>query len=158
MFSVSITHNSKIKELSDGNWVTDHESWSLNKWSSVGPTSFGSWVMKTGWYHSKLSSSKQGLNLFVLVKFLGSPSCMFMLCFFFFWVNKVLFGWVSFEWYDFVFITHHPKFVGPMEIFFVWTPSLMIYDSVSITQFFDFWVMSYGNWKHILAVFSFHNS
>ena len=31
-------------------------------------------------------------------------------------------------------------------------------NSVSITQFSDFWVMSYGNWKHILAVFSFHNS
>ena len=29
---------------------------------------------------------------------------------------------------------------------------------ISITQFFDFWVMSYGNCKHILAVFSFHNS
>ena len=29
---------------------------------------------------------------------------------------------------------------------------------VSITQFSDFRVMSYENWKHILAVFSFHNS
>ena len=29
---------------------------------------------------------------------------------------------------------------------------------VSITQFSDFWVMSYGNWKHILCVFSFHSS
>ena len=29
---------------------------------------------------------------------------------------------------------------------------------VSITQFSDFWVMSYRNWKHILSVFSFHNS
>ena len=60
-FQFSITHNSKIRELSNGNWVTDHESLSLNKCSSVDPTSFGSWVMKTGWYHSKLSSSKQGL-------------------------------------------------------------------------------------------------
>ena len=29
---------------------------------------------------------------------------------------------------------------------------------VSITQFSDFWVMSYGNWKHILGVFCFQNS
>ena len=29
---------------------------------------------------------------------------------------------------------------------------------VSITQYSDFWVMSYENWKHILGVFSFHNS
>ena len=29
---------------------------------------------------------------------------------------------------------------------------------VSITQFFDFWVMSYGNWKLILGVFNFQNS
>ena len=29
---------------------------------------------------------------------------------------------------------------------------------VSITQFFDFWVMSYANWKHILSIFSFQNS
>ena len=29
---------------------------------------------------------------------------------------------------------------------------------ISITQFSDFWVMSYGNWKHILDIFSFHNS
>ena len=29
---------------------------------------------------------------------------------------------------------------------------------VFITQSFDFWVMSYGNWKHILGVFSFQNS
>ena len=28
---------------------------------------------------------------------------------------------------------------------------------VSITQFSDFWVMSYENWKHILSVFSFQN-
>ena len=48
-------HNSKIRELSDGNWVTDHEWWSPNKCSYVGPTNFGSWVMKTIWYHSKLS-------------------------------------------------------------------------------------------------------
>ena len=29
---------------------------------------------------------------------------------------------------------------------------------VSITKFSDFWVISYGNWKHILGVFSFQNS
>ena len=29
---------------------------------------------------------------------------------------------------------------------------------ISITQFSDFLVISYGNWKHILGVFSFQNS
>ena len=29
---------------------------------------------------------------------------------------------------------------------------------IFITQFSDFWVMSYGNWKHILSIFSFQNS
>ena len=28
---------------------------------------------------------------------------------------------------------------------------------VSITKFSEFWVISYGNWKHILGIFSFHN-
>ena len=26
---------------------------------------------------------------------------------------------------------------------------------VSIIQFFNFWMMSYENWKHILSIFSF---
>ena len=44
-----------------------------------------------------------------------------------------------------------------------WVPQLSsvfgcILVFISITQFFDFWVMSYRNWKHILSVFSFHNS
>ena len=47
-----------------------------------------------------------------------------------------------------------------------WVPQLSsvfgcILVFISITQFFDFWVMSYRNWKHILSVFrlsklSFH--
>ena len=45
----------------------------------------------------------------------------------------------------------------------VWVPRMSIcldefWIIVSITQFSDFWVMSYGNWKHILGVFSFQNS
>ena len=44
--------------------------------------------------------------------------------------------------------------VGPMVEKFIW---ILISVFVSITQFSDFWVMSYGNWKHILSVFSFHN-
>ena len=44
----------------------------------------------------------------------------------------------------------------------MWVPWMSIcFDEfwiiVSITQFSDFWVMSYGNWKHILGVFSFQN-
>ena len=45
----------------------------------------------------------------------------------------------------------------------VWVPWMSIcldefWIIVSIAQFSDFWVMSYGNWKHILGVFSFQNS
>ena len=45
----------------------------------------------------------------------------------------------------------------------VWVPRMSIclnefWIIVSITQFSDFLVMSYGNWKHILGVFSFQNS
>ena len=45
----------------------------------------------------------------------------------------------------------------------VWVPQMSIcldkfWIIVSITQFSNFWVMSYGNWKHILGVFSFQNS
>ena len=45
--------------------------------------------------------------------------------------------------------------VGPTTEKCVW---LLFPVFVSITQFFDFWVMSYGNWKHIKYVFSFQNS
>ena len=57
LFSVSITHNSKIKELSDGNRVI---VWSNNLFA-MGPTIFELWVMKTenwvikfGWPNSLL--------------------------------------------------------------------------------------------------------
>ena len=47
--------------------------------------------------------------------------------------------------------------VGPMQksLFGFCFQLFLVF--VSITQFSDFWVMSYGNWKHILGVFSFHN-
>ena len=44
--------------------------------------------------------------------------------------------------------------VGPMAEKFVW---FLFPVFISITKFSDFLVMSYGNWKHILGVFSFHN-
>ena len=52
-------------------------------------------------------------------------------------------------------------FVSIIQI--MWVPWMSIcldefWIIVSITQFFDFWAMSYGNWKHILGVFSFQNS
>ena len=47
--------------------------------------------------------------------------------------------------------------VGPIAEKSVWHHITLFPFFVSITQFSDFWVMSYGNWKHILAVFSFHN-
>ena len=52
-------------------------------------------------------------------------------------------------------ITHNSKMVGPMAEKSIW---ILFPIFVSITQFSDFWVISYGNWKHILGVFSFHNS
>ena len=57
-----------------------------------------------------------------------------------------------------VSITHNSKMVGPIAEKSVWHHITLFPFFVSITQFSDFWVMSYGNWKHILAVFSFHNS
>ena len=45
----------------------------------------------------------------------------------------------------------------------VWVPHMSIcldkfWIIIFITQFSNFWVMSYENWKHILGVFSFQNS
>ena len=48
--------------------------------------------------------------------------------------------------------------VGPIAEKSVWFFITLFSAFVSITQFFDFWVMSYGNWKHILGVLGFHNS
>ena len=48
--------------------------------------------------------------------------------------------------------------VGPIVEKFIWFFITLYPVFVSITQFSDFWVMSYGNWKHILGVFNFHNS
>ena len=59
-FSFFITHF--FESLNHQNWITKHELWSPNKMSSVGPINFGSWVMKTGSYHSKLTTSKHALN------------------------------------------------------------------------------------------------
>ena len=57
--------------------------------------------------------------------------------------------------HNFVSITHNSKYVSPTI-----EKCVLHHNSVfvSINQFSDFWVMSYGNWKHILGVFSFHNS
>ena len=43
LFSVSITHNSKIRELGNGNRVTDFP----NNLFAMGPTIFELWVMET---------------------------------------------------------------------------------------------------------------
>ena len=67
-------------------------------------------------------------------------------------VTKIegVFGfWVS--------ITHNSKMVGPITEKFVWIFITPFPVFISIIQFSNFWVMSYGNWKHILSVFSFHN-
>ena len=47
--------------------------------------------------------------------------------------------------------------VRPMAKKFVWISITLFPVFVFITQLSDFWVMSYGNWKHILGVFSFQN-
>ena len=58
-----------------------------------------------------------------------------------------------------VSITYNSKMVGPIAEKSVWHHiTLFPVFFFSVTQFSDFWVMSYGNWKHILVVFSFHNS
>ena len=72
-------------------------------------------------------------------------------------IAKGLFGFSVSITHNFVSITHNSKMVGFMAKF-VWIFITLFPVFVSITQFSDFWVMSYGNWKHILGVFSFHNS
>ena len=63
-FSLFITHF--FESQNHQNWITKHESWSPNKMSSMGPISFGSWVMKTGSYHSKLTTSKHALKILTI--------------------------------------------------------------------------------------------
>ena len=67
---------------------------------------------------------------------------------------KGVFGFLISITYNSVFITHNSKIVWDS-----WLNACLdfVFSFVSITQFSDFWVMSYGNWKHILAFFSFHN-
>ena len=48
--------------------------------------------------------------------------------------------------------------VGSMTKKVVWIFITLFPIFISITQFSDFWLMGCGNWKHILTVFSFHNS
>ena len=66
-----------------------------------------------------------------------------------------LFGFCVSIAYNSVSITHNSKYVGPTVENSVW---FLFSVFVFITQFSDFWTMSYGNWKHILGVFSFQNS
>ena len=73
-------------------------------------------------------------------------------------IAKGLFGFSVSITHNSVSITHNSKMVGSMAEKFVWIFITLFPVFVSIIQFSDFWVMSYGNWKHILGVFSFHNS
>ena len=68
-----------------------------------------------------------------------------------------LFGFLVSITHNSVSITHNSKTMRPMTQKLVWISITLFSVFVSITQFFDFWVMSYGNCKHTLAVFSFHN-
>ena len=67
---------------------------------------------------------------------------------------KGVFGFLISITYNSVFITHNSKMMWDS-----WLNACLdfVFSFVSITQFSYFWVMSYGNWKHILAFFSFHN-
>ena len=68
---------------------------------------------------------------------------------------KGSFGFAISITHNSIFITHNSKMVRPMVEKSVW---ILFPVFASITQFYDFWMMSYGNWKHILGVFSFQNS
>ena len=69
--------------------------------------------------------------------------------------TKGLFGFAVSITRNSVSITYNSKMVRPMAERLIWILFSII---VSITQFSDFWVISYGNWKHILGVFNFQNS
>ena len=55
---VSITHYSKIRELSDGNKTWKHNQ---TDFLSIGPTIFELWEMKTKWWVMETPKSKQPL-------------------------------------------------------------------------------------------------
>ena len=77
---------------------------------------------------------------------------------FFYMKAKGLFGFPVSITYNSVFITHNSKIIGPMVKKSIWIFITLFPVFVFITQFSNFWVMSYGNWKHILGVSSFYNS
>ena len=71
-------------------------------------------------------------------------------------INYLEFVWIAWKLSDitqFTWSIIQNKWVPQMDDCLAW-----FWMIVSITQFSDFWVMSYENWKHILGVFSFHNS
>ena len=72
--------------------------------------------------------------------------------------TKGVFGFCISVTHNSVSITHNSKMVRPIVKKSVWFFITLFPVFVSITQFSDFWVMSYGNWKHILGVFSIQNS
>ena len=72
VFSLSLFITHFFESQNHQNWVMDHEWYHPNNCSSVGPTSFGSWVMKTGSYHSKLTASKHARSDSFSVK----PNCI----------------------------------------------------------------------------------
>ena len=73
-----------------------------------------------------------------------------------------MFGFLISITHNSVFITHTSKMVGTHDGNKLWSLFGFCFQLfpviVSITQLSDFWVISYGNRKHILTVFSFHNS
>ena len=71
---------------------------------------------------------------------------------FFYMKAKGLFGFSISITYNSVFITHNSKMVGPMVEKSIWIFITLFPVFVFITQFSNFWVMSYGNWKHILGM------
>ena len=67
LFFVLVTHIHFLEWQSDENGDSKLIQTSVEFWKQVGPTHFGWWKQKTEWYHSKLSSSEQALNLFPCV-------------------------------------------------------------------------------------------
>ena len=63
VFSVSITHNSKIRELSDGNRVIVCQT----TFFAMGPTIFELWVMKTENWVMEITNPNSPLVFFLLI-------------------------------------------------------------------------------------------
>ena len=86
MFSVFITHHSKIRELNDGNK-------NQTDFSAMGPTYFELWVMEIELW--TMETQNQTVSILLNIQVIHHHyCCSFLISFFLLFVFQVLFFWV----------------------------------------------------------------